>query len=117
MGQPVMHFEIGCRDKEKAAKFYTEIFGWKTQEFGPALMIDTGTKEGIHGHFNALGHEPHNYTTFYIQVGDLQEYLTKVEANGGKTMIPPTEVPGAGHFAWFNDPDGNCVGLWKPMQQ
>jgi len=116
MGQPVMHFEIGCRNREKSAKFYSTLFGWKTEEFGPALMIDTGNKTGIQGHFNSLSHEPHHYVTFYIQVEDIKDHLNKIEKLGGKTMIPKTEVPGAGHFAWFSDLDGNCVGLWTPMQ-
>ena len=53
--------------------------------------------------------------TVYIQVDDLQAYLDKAEGLGGKTMIPPTEVPGMGHFAWFTDIDGNILGLWQPV--
>lgn len=79
-------------------------------------MIDTqGGGMGIGGHITALGHEPHNYVTFYAQVNDLQAYLKKAEGQGGKTVIPPQEVPGMGHFAWLADPDGNVIGLWKPL--
>ncbi|MCH7878234.1 MAG: hypothetical protein IH914_02845 [candidate division Zixibacteria bacterium] len=49
----------------------------------------------------------------YVKVDDLKEYLDKAEKLGGKTMIPPTPVPGMGNFAWLNDPEGNIVGLWK----
>ena len=28
MGQPVVHFEIGCRDREATEKFFTDLFGW-----------------------------------------------------------------------------------------
>lgn len=117
MGAPVMHFEIGCRDKAATAEFYTSVFGWTTQEFGPATMIDTGSKTGIQGHFNALGHEPHHYTIIYIEVDDVDAYLAKIGGRGGKTLIPKTEVPGAGWFAWFTDPAGNTVGLWKSAPQ
>ena len=79
------------------------------------LALVTGGGTGIGGHIAALGHEPHKYLTFYAQVNDLQAYLKKAESLGGKTVIPPQEVPGMGHFAWFADPDGNVVGLWKPM--
>lgn len=34
----------------------------------------------------------------------------------GKAIIPPTEVPGMGAFAWFSDLDGNTIGLWKPVE-
>lgn len=117
MGQPIIHFEIGCRDSAKTSKFFAELFGWKVEAFGPAAMIDTQSKEGIAGHITALGHEPHHYVTVYAQVDDLQKYLDRATKLGGKMIVPPTEVPAMGHFAWFGDPDGNVIGLWKPMPQ
>jgi predicted enzyme related to lactoylglutathione lyase len=39
-----------------------------------------------------------------------------VQSLGGKTLVPPVEVPGRGSFAWFADPDGSIIGLWKPKQ-
>ena len=117
MPSPVVHFEIGCRDSEKTQKFFTELFGWTTQAMGPAAMIATGSDEGIAGHITALGHEPHNYVTIYVQVDDIEAHLAKAGELGGQTVVPPTEVAGMGHFAWFTDPEGNIIGLWKPMAQ
>jgi uncharacterized protein len=114
MGQPVVHFEIGCKDGAKAQAFYTKLFDWTASVYGPAAMIDTGNTTGIHGHINSLGHEPHNYVTVYVQVDDLPAYLEKAGKLGGKTIVPPTEVPGTGTFAWFADPEGTVIGLWKP---
>ncbi len=37
----------------------------------------------------ALGHEPHHYTIFYVQVDDVQAYLDKAAALGAKTLVPP----------------------------
>jgi len=114
MGQPVVHFELGCRDSAKPQAFYAKLFDWKIDPNGPAAMINTGQSVGIQGHIASLGHEPHNYVTFYVQVEDLQDYLDKAGKLGGKTLVPPTEVPGAGRFAWLADPEGTIVGLWKP---
>jgi predicted enzyme related to lactoylglutathione lyase len=80
MGQPVVHFQIGCRDRGKTAAFFSQLFGWNTQEAGPATMIDTGAKAGIHGHITALGHEPHHYVTVYVQVDDVQAYLDNAKS-------------------------------------
>jgi predicted enzyme related to lactoylglutathione lyase len=113
MGQPVVHFEIGCRDKAKTEKFFADLFGWTMSSAGPASMIDTGGGGGIHGHISALGHEPHHYVTVYVQVDDLRAYLARAEALGGRTLVPPVDIP-AGSFAWLADPDGNTIGLWKP---
>ena len=115
MPSPVVHFEIGCQDSEKTQKFFSELFGWSMQAMGPATMISTGSDEGIAGHITALGHEPHHYVTVYVQVDDIEAHLAKAGELGGKTLVPATEVPGMGHFAWFADPDGNTIGLWKSM--
>jgi predicted enzyme related to lactoylglutathione lyase len=74
-------------------------------------MIDTGAGVGINGHFTALGQEPHHYVTVYVGVDDVAAHLAKAEALGGKTLVPPVELP-HGTFAWFTDPDGNTIGLW-----
>jgi predicted enzyme related to lactoylglutathione lyase len=113
MGQPVVHFEIGCRDRDKTATFFTQLFEWKTTAAGPATMIDTAANRGIQGHMTALGHEPHHYVTIYVEVDDVKAYLGRAEKLGGKTLVPPVEIP-TGTFAWFADPDGNTIGLWKP---
>jgi predicted enzyme related to lactoylglutathione lyase len=36
-----------------------------------------------------------------------------VTSLGGKTIVPPTEIPNVVTFALFSDPDGNMVGLVK----
>jgi uncharacterized protein len=111
MGQPVVHFEIGCRDSAKTQEFYKEMFDWKFEAFGPAAMIGAETG-GIGGHISVLGHEPHNYTIFYVAVEDVAAALKKAETLGGKTLVPPVDIP-SGTFAWMRDPEGNTVGLWK----
>jgi len=111
LAHPVVHFEIGCKDHGKTVQFYSDLFGWKMQTAGIAAMINTG--EGITGMITALGHEPHHYTIFYVQVDDVRASLDNVEKLGGKVLVPPVKIP-TGTFAWFADPEGNTVGLWKP---
>jgi hypothetical protein len=65
MPHPVVHFEIGCRDRAKTAQFFAQLFGWQIQD-GPAATIDTNSKQGITGHITSLGHEPQHYTMFYV---------------------------------------------------
>lgn len=105
-----MHFEIGCKDQGKTAEFFKNLFGWQIQLMGPASMIDTASQGGISGHISSLGHEPHQYTIFYVQVEDVQSYLDKAAALGGKILVPPVKIP-TGTFAWFADPEGNTIGL------
>ena len=112
MAHPVCWFEIGCSDKAKTAEFFTELFGWEIKPEGMAWGI---TGSGLGGHIISLGHEPHHYVTIYIEVDDVAAALAKAEALGGKTLVPPVEIPD-GTFAWFADPEGTALGLWKPKR-
>lgn len=108
---PVVHFEIGCADRDGAARFYSQLFGWKMEHAGPAVMVEAGAG-GISGHITALGYQAFQYTMFYVEVDDIEEMLQKAMTLGGKTMVPPVRIP-TGTFAWILDPEGNTVGLWQ----
>jgi len=63
------------------------------------------------------GYEPSNKgITIYLNGGDnLQTILDKVEANGGKIIIPKTpHADESGFFAIFHDSEGNKMGLHSP---
>ncbi len=71
----------------------------------------SGTDAGVGGGIGAA--EGPQHVTIYVQVNDLKAYLSNVERLRGKTVVPPTEIPGMVTFALFTDPDGNTVGLVK----
>ncbi len=114
MGKPVVHFEVIGRDSPKLQKFYGTLFDWKIDANNPQNygMVDTGSNKGIPGGIGS-GSGPGG-VTFYVQVDDLQVTLDRAEKLGGKTLMPPTEIPGAGvTLAAFTDPEGNRIGLTK----
>jgi uncharacterized protein len=49
----------------------------------------------------------------YFNAGDdLQIVLDKIKANGGKIIVPKTDIgSGIGFYAMFNDTEGNKLGL------
>ncbi len=110
MPHTICHFEIGCRDRVRTKEFFSQLFDWKMDDAPPATFI--GTLNEVGGHITALGHEPHNYTIFYVKVDDVKAHLEKVAALGGKTLVGPLAIP-TGTFAWFADPEGNTIGLWQ----
>src|SRR5437762_13982489 len=87
MAHPVVFFEIGCKDLAKTEQFCGEVFGWKTQRSGIASTIDTGSQQGLPGQMVSLGHEPHHYTIFYVEVEDVKAYLDKAVSLGAKTVV------------------------------
>ena len=117
MPNPIIYFEIGCKDLEKTSNFYSGLFDWEIKPSGMSAPISTKTKTGIEGHIASLGHEPHNYSMIYVQVDDIPAYIEKAKRLGGKVMVPETVLPGDGSFAWIKDVEGTVVGLWKPLDK
>ena len=114
-GNPVVHFEIGCANKEDTSRFYQSVFNWNITDIGISSSVDTGAGSGINGHITALGHEPFQYIKIYIEVADVEKHLQLVEQNGGKRKIGPLPLPDGRFFAWCEDVAGNTIGLISPL--
>ena len=117
MGQPVVHFEIMGKDHDKTVEFYKSLFDWETEKWGefPYTVVKSAAENAIGGGLGGTQEGQHPMVTFYVQVDDVQAYLDKAESGGGKTLLPPTPIYGVGTSALFTDPDGNIVGLFKPL--
>jgi predicted enzyme related to lactoylglutathione lyase len=115
MAQPVVHFEVLGKDGTGLQKFYGDLFGWKIDASNP---MNYGMVEAVEGGIaGGVGpsQDGNPFVTFYIQVDDLQAALDNIEKKGGKTTMPPMDVPGGPSIAMFTDPEGNSVGLVKGM--
>ena len=114
MPNQVIHWEILSKDPKRAQDFFSQLFDWHVdvmEEFNYGI-VDTHGEGGINGGIG--GHQEEGYrVTLYVQVDDLQESLDTAEKLGGKTVMPPTEIPGMVTLAQFSDPDGNIIGLIK----
>ena len=112
MGAPVIHFEIIGGEGNQLEKFYSELFGWKINSNNPLKygVVDTGGGPGgINGGVSPANDK--NRVSIYARVKDLQATLDRAEKLGGKTILPPTEVPGGPKLAMLADPAGNVTGL------
>lgn len=118
---PVVHFEILGKDARRLQNFYSKLFDWKVtadnpMNYGIVEAAGQGTDPGkgsIGGGIGAAEQGMPGHLTFYVQVSDLAASLKKAESLGGKTVVPPTEIPGMVTFAVFQDLEGNVVGLVK----
>ena len=112
---PVVHIELSANNMEEANRFYQEAFGWKT-ELDPAynyLMFQA--EGGPGGGFvqpDGQMYKPGDVLV-YLGTDDIESSLQKVESLGGKTLVPKTEIPNVGWFAFFTDPTGNRLGLFQ----
>jgi uncharacterized protein len=115
MGNPVVHFEIGVKDQDAANKFYAQLFGWKINTDNPVGYGIVDTDSGGEGIGGGIAKPPEGgpYTTFYVNVDDVQAKLDEAVKLGAQTVVPPMQVPEGPEIALFTDPDGNLVGLAK----
>lgn len=121
MGNPVVHFEITTSNAEAVQKFFSELFGWSINADNPMNygLVDTNGGSGINGGIGPAQEGAPNMVTFYVEVDDVDEALTRIEKLGGKTLMPTTKVMEGVVIGLFSDPEGNCVGLLKsePMPE
>lgn len=114
-------FEIPASDLQRAQKFYETIFSIKLNPLDlPNIKMRMFPLEDMMGVGGAIVdsggfHKPSGTDGPLIYLNgnpDLQNVLEKVEAAGGKVMVPKTEIsPEYGYMAVFIDSEGNRIGL------
>ena len=125
MANPIVHFEIPADDVARAQTFYQSVFGWKIKQMpipagGPEYYGVTTRKEGEAGINGGLmkRNMPGQPFANYVGVKSIDEFLSKVTANGGSVIMPRQEIaPGMGSIAVFKDTEENMMGLYQPSAQ
>jgi len=118
VGAPVAFFEVISPDSAGARRFYSELFGWTMTgdpSWGDYVLIDTHGGEGaIGGGMGQADERSPAGVKVYVHVDDLAAFLARAEELGGKTLVPPSDLPeGYGRIAVLAGPDGIQVGLWS----
>ena len=122
MKSAISWFEIGTTDLERATKFYETIFGVSLIPMDmPNIRMRMFPLDDM---MNGIGgaivdskgfHKPSSTDGPLIYLNgnpDVQFILDKVEAAGGKILVPKTEIsPEYGYMAVIIDTEGNRVGL------
>lgn len=125
--KPVVHFEIPVDDGERAKKFYSSVFEWELPEmpfqdhvytFAITTPIDENNmyeeKGAINGGIFKRDKDLQN-PIITIGVPSIDEFVIKIEAAGGKIVVPKGEVLNMGYYAYFKDSEGNVMGIWESM--
>ena len=122
MNNAISWFEIPATDLGRAQKFYETVFGitltpMDMPNIKMRMFPIDDPMTGIGGAVVDSGgfHKP-SFTDgplIYLNGNpDVQNVLDKVEAAGGKIMVPKTEIsPEYGFMAVFVDTEGNRIGL------
>lgn len=123
MGNPVVHFAVYCDDADRAIAFYSTLFGWQFEPWGPPgyWKIETGAELGatigaLSQRTAARADGAPNAFRCTIAVADADAAIASIEAQGGKRVSTTATIPGVGSVAEFEDPEGNlaCVMAYAP---
>ena len=110
---PIVHIEFSATNREQAAKFYSELFGWQIEQIPEMNYATFSPGEGPGGGFNPVNEQnPAGTVVVYVDSEDIEADLAKAVSLGGRQVTPKTEIPGEGWFGIFTDPSGNPVGLF-----
>ena len=120
MPNDVSFFAINADDVPRARQFYTTVFNWKFEPWGPHgfyLIATGGEAEGV-AHSGGLqerrelvpGQKMIGFECT-VSVENIDQAIRAVEANGGHLVTPKFHIPTVGTVAYIADTEGNVVGI------
>lgn len=122
MTNSINWFEIPVKNFNRAKAFYAALLGADIQEMPhPSFkygILPGDMQNGVTGGIvEGEGFEPSmTGALIYLNGGDdLSIPLSKVEAAGGKILLPKTSIGGNGFMAHIADTEGNKIALHSMM--
>ena len=108
--------DLSTPDPEKAAAFYSGLFGWDVPELPPeagGYRIAELNGRSIAGIGPQQNPGPPAWMT-YMNVSDADATAAKVTPAGGQVFAPPFDVLDVGRMGVFADIEGAVFGVWQP---
>ena len=110
-------FDLASSDPDRAAGFYTALFGWTADEpaaefGGYRNFLRDG--EPVAGLGPAMDGSPSEVWTVYFRSDDLASTVAAAESAGGTVFAPQMPIGDLGSMAVLADPAGGAFGLWQP---
>ncbi|HXW12287.1 MAG TPA: VOC family protein [Nitrososphaeraceae archaeon] len=117
----ISYLDFSADDPDRAVNFYSKVFGWQINKWeGPKEYWEIKTGEpnepGIDGGLSKrerIG----DWTTPFINVPAIDQYIDKIESNGGKIIQPKTSIPSIGYTLLVKDTESNTIGLFEENKE
>jgi len=114
-------FEIPAKDIKRAKNFYESVFDMKMDEMPEMMGMKMAGFPAEMGNGKVSGalvqsqqHKPSTEgAVIYLNAApSIQKVIDRIEKNGGKVVMPKTQIsPEIGFMAFFDDTEGNRVAL------
>lgn len=117
-------YELMSPDPASSKVFYDAVVGWDIEQeptgeqkidYGLIRRSDGGNAGGVLGiNADMAAHGARPTWLGYIHVTDVDAKAEAIEAAGGKTLMPPTDIQGVGRIAMVSDPQGAPFYVMTP---
>jgi predicted enzyme related to lactoylglutathione lyase len=104
------YVELPATDIARTKQFYSAVFGWKFEDYGPGYTSFFDGRLG--GGFTTEAPAPSQGLLLVIYSSDLDAVQQRIESAGGKIVKETFSFPGGRRFH-FSDPDGNELAVWS----
>ena len=106
------YIEMPAREPAVAKRFFTELFGWTFEDYGPDYVAFS--ESGLEGGFRSIeeGEDLMNGALVILYHENLSEIKDQVVKAGGKIVQEIFSFPGGRRFH-FADPSGNELAIWS----
>jgi len=113
----ICHVDFCFQDKERAKKFYGDLFGWTFTEYIDSyFLFASADNTKLQGGFEKK--VPKNGTTIvYVNVKKIEETVEKSKKLGGKQEGTICTILNVGRTATMLDSEGNLIGLYEAAQR
>jgi uncharacterized protein len=107
--------ELLTTDPEGAKRFYTQLFGWTTQDMPMGHFNYTIVKADVEvGGIMPIPEKakgmPPTWGS-YVTVDNVDATAAQAEKLGGKICVPASDIPDVGRFAVIQDPQGAMISV------
>ncbi len=105
--------EVYAPDPEAAARFYGDVFGWRTEPFNEVYTLFRSGEATVGGLMTTPEGMPPGWLA-YLTTEDVDAAAAVAGEQGARTILAPTEIPNVGRVAVLVDPLGASFGLLSP---
>jgi uncharacterized protein len=105
------YIEIPVSNIARAKQFYSAVFGWKFEDYGPDY---TSFFDGRLGGGFKLDESPAHGILLVLYASDLTATQQKIKSAGGAIVKDTFSFPGGRRFH-FADPNGIELAVWSDV--
>jgi predicted enzyme related to lactoylglutathione lyase len=113
---PMRWFAINADDVDRAKSFYEGVFGWTYEPWGPPgfyTVRNAGRSfnGGLQGRRELKPGARMRGFEISLGVADFKATVKALETEGGHMLTQPAYLNGVGTLGYFEDPEGNLIGI------